>query len=90
MTDIYNGFGLYPSRLSVSSALNEDGAIQGYDAIVEQSMRVNELPRYALWWGPFARAVSEVILESAQTGAAADEAIDQLADEWNDLKAEYE
>ena len=90
MTDIYNRFGLYPSRRSVSSALNEDGAIQGYDAIVEQSMRVNELPRYALWWGPFASAVSEVILEAAQTGMAADEAIDQLADEWNDLKAEYE
>ena len=90
MTDIYNAFGLYPSRLSVSSALNEAGIIQGYDAIVEQSMHVNELPRYALWWGPFATTVSEKILEAAQSGMTADEVIDQLADEWNELKAEYE
>ncbi len=90
MTDIYNAFGLYPSRRSISSALNEAGAIQGYDAIVEQSMRVNELPRYTLWWGPFANTVSETILEAAQTGMAADDVIDQLADEWSELKAEYE
>ena len=90
MTDIYNAFGLYPSRLSVADSLNEAGVIQGYDAIVEQSMRVNELPRYALWWGPFANTVSETILEAAQTGMTADDAINQLADEWNELKAEYE
>ena len=90
MTDIYNAFGLYPSRLSVAGSLNEAGVIQGYDAIVEQSMRVNELPRYALWWGPFANTVSETILEAAQTGMAADDAINRLADEWNELKTEYE
>lgn len=90
MTDIYNAFGLYPSRLSVAGSLNEAGVIQGYEAIVEQSMHVNELPRYALWWGPFANTVSETILEAAQTGMTADEAINQLADEWNELKAEYE
>lgn len=90
MTDIYNAFGLYPARLSVAGSLNEAGVIQGYDAIVEQSMRVNELPRYALWWGPFANTVSETILEAAQTGMAADDAINRLADEWNELKTEYE
>ena len=89
MTAIYNAFGLYPSRRSVSSALNDAGAIEGYDAIVEQSMHVNELPRYALWWGPFAAIVSETILEAAQSGMAADDVIDQLADEWNELKDEY-
>jgi ABC-type glycerol-3-phosphate transport system substrate-binding protein len=90
MTDIYNAFGLYPSRASVASALNDVGEIQGYDAILEQSMHVNELPRYTLWWGPFTDSVSEAILEAAQTGASADEVIDMLAEEWNDLRAEFE
>lgn len=90
MTDIWNAFGLYPSRISISSALNEAGEIQGYDAIVEQSMHTNELPRFTLWWGPWAAAVSEGIKEGMSTGMSADEIIDGLADEWNELKEEYE
>lgn len=90
MTDIWNAFGLYPSRISISSALNEAGEIQGYDAIVEQSMHTNELPRFTLWWGPWAAAVSEGIKEGMSTGMSADDIIDGLADEWNELKAEYE
>lgn len=89
-TDIYNAFGLYPSRVSVAAALNDEGVIQGYDEIVEQSMRTNELPRFALWWGPWAAIVSEEIKEAMQTGASADDLIDALADEWNELKEEYE
>ena len=90
MTDIWNAFGLYPSRISISSALNEAGEIQGYDAIVAQSMHTNELPRFTLWWGPWAAAVSEGIKEGMSTGMSADEIIDGLAEEWNELKAEYE
>ena len=89
-TDIYNAFGLYPSRVSVAAALNEEGAIEGYDEIVEQSMHTNELPRFALWWGPWAAAVSEEIKEAMQTGTSSDDLIDALAEEWNELKAEYE
>ena len=90
MTDIYNAFGLYPSRPSISSALNEAGAIEGYDEIVEQSMHVHELPRYTLWWGPWAASVSEHVLEAAQTGMAGGDVIDALAAEWDALKEEYE
>lgn len=88
--DIYNAVGLYPSRMSVSAELNESGAIEGYDVIVEQSMHVHELPRYALWWGPFTEIVSESILRAAQTGESGDSVIDTLAEEWNLLKEEYE
>ncbi|MBL8131426.1 MAG: extracellular solute-binding protein [Anaerolineae bacterium] len=87
---IYAAFGLYPSRLSVAAALNEAGEIQGYDAIVAQAAKVDELPRYALWWGPFTNNVTETILEAAQTGADANAVIDQLAETWNELRAEYE
>ena len=43
-----------------------------------------------LWWGPWAAAVSEGIKEGMSTGMSADEIIDGLAEEWNELKAEYE
>ena len=89
-TAIYNAYGLYPSRPSVGAALNEEGVIQGYDEIVEQGMRVHELPRFALWWGPWAASVSETILEAMQTGMSSDDVIDSLAEAWNELKDEYE
>ncbi|MDE2820466.1 MAG: extracellular solute-binding protein [Chloroflexota bacterium] len=89
-TAIYNAYGLYPSRPSVAAALNEEGVIQGYDEIVEQGMHVHELPRFTLWWGPWAATVSETILEAMQTGMEADAVIDSLAEAWNELKDEYE
>lgn len=89
-TAIFNAFGLYPSRLSVADALNAEGRIAGFDVISEQSQYVNELPRQALWWGPFTSAVTSQIIEAAQSGTSADQLIDALAVEWNDLKAEYE
>lgn len=90
MTAIWNAFGLYPSRTSLAAALNEAGEVQGYSEIVEQGMRTNELPRFALWWGPWSSSVSEHILEAMSSGTASDDLIDALADEWNELKEEYE
>jgi multiple sugar transport system substrate-binding protein len=87
---IYDAFGLYPARTSVAEALNAEGLIAGYDVIAEQSQYVNELPRQALWWGPFTDAVTEAIIAAVQSGTPADEVVDALAQEWNDLKAEYE
>ena len=90
MTDIWNAFGLYPSRISISSGLNEAGEIQGYDAIVEQSMHTSELPRFTLWWGPWSTSVTETIREGLNSDMTSDDVIDALADEWNELKDEYE
>ncbi len=87
---IYEAVGLYPSRVSVAAALSEEGLIAGNDVITAQSELVNELPRYALWWGPFTNVVSEAVLEAAQTGTSADDVIDMLAEEWNALKEEYQ
>lgn len=86
---IYGAFGLYPSRISVAEALNEAGLIAGYEDILAQSERINELPRQTLWWGPFTDIVTEAILEAAQTGQSGDEVIDELAEEWNALKDEF-
>jgi multiple sugar transport system substrate-binding protein len=87
---IFNAFGLYPSRPDVAAELNEEGLIQGYDVIVEQAQHISELPRQVLWWGPFTQAVSEKIREGVQTGGSADAVIDDLAAEWDALKAEFE
>lgn len=86
---IYGAFGLYPSRTSVAAALNEEGVISGYDAIVAQSAMVQELPRQTLWWGPFTQTVTETIIEAVQSGLSGGEVIDRLAEEWNALRDEY-
>lgn len=87
---IFDAFGLYPSRPGVAEQLNEAGKIAGFETIVEQAQSVNELPRTALWWGPFTADVSSAILEAATVGGDSDAVIDALAATWNELKAEFE
>ena len=87
---IYNAFGLYPSRASVADDLNRQGEVDGYPEILAQAAKVNELPRYTLWWGPFTAKVSEEVLTAVQTNADADATIDKIADHWNELKSESE
>jgi multiple sugar transport system substrate-binding protein len=87
---IFDTYGLFPSRTSVTQTLTDAGKIEGSDVIAAQSELVHELPRYALWWGPFADATTEAIREAIQNGTAGDAVIDALAEEWNSLRAEYE
>ena len=87
---IYKAFGLYPSRSSVAADLNDEGLVDGYTQILAQSKKVNELPRYTLWWGPFTAKVSEEILTAVQRGADSDKTVDKIAVIWNELKSEYE
>ncbi|MEA2026336.1 MAG: extracellular solute-binding protein [Chloroflexota bacterium] len=86
---IFDAFGLYPSRPGVAAALNDEGRIAGYDVIVDQAQYLNELPRTALWWGPFTADVRSAVQEAATAGMDSDEVIDDLAKIWNDLKDEY-
>jgi multiple sugar transport system substrate-binding protein len=87
---IFDAFGLFPSRISVTQTLTDADKIEGSDVIAAQSELTNELPRYVVWWGPFADAVSETLREAIQNNTPADEVIDSLAEEWNNLRAEYE
>lgn len=91
-TDIYNSVGLFPSRYSVQQALRDAGVIDAetFELFSEQAGRLNELPRYALWWGPFTQIVTETIVQAVQTNMDPDMVVDMLARAWNDLKAEYE
>ena len=88
-TNIYNSVGLFPSRTSVIDALTKAGKIDGADVISAQSKLVKELPRYVVWWGPFATKAATAVLTAAQTGTDSDQVIDDLAKQWNNLKAEY-
>ncbi len=90
MSNIYNAVGLYPARISVAKSLDDAGKIAGNDVIQAQSAHINELPRYAVWWGPFTQEVTTEILKAAQAGTPADAVIDSLAKQWNDLKTEYQ
>jgi len=70
--------------------LNGEGLVDGYSQILAQSKKVDELPRQALWWGPFTAKVSEQILTAVQTGSDSDKTVDKIAAIWNELKSEYE
>jgi hypothetical protein len=70
--------------------MNDADRIEGFDAIVEQGKFINELPRQALWWGPFTDTVTEQIRIAIQDGTSADEVVDNLAAEWDSLRAEFE
>ncbi len=86
---IYKGVGLVPSRKSVQEALGKEGAIQGFDLMVEQSRFVRQLPRSAKWWGPWTQSVTEAIRKATQGQLSSDAAIDDIAKRWTDLKAQY-
>jgi multiple sugar transport system substrate-binding protein len=88
--DIYKAVGLYPSRASVQETLNQAGAIAGNDVIVEQSKHIHELPRFVLWWGPFAQKVTETVYQAILTNQDPNQVVDSLAKDWNDLKSEYQ
>ena len=94
-TAIYDAFGLYPSRPSVAAELNEEGNIAGYDVIVEQAnYRQRAATRRALvgsvHGGGLAAPSSRRPRSPTGGDVDANAVIDQLAQDWNDLKAEYE
>ena len=74
----------------MTAELNNEVLVDGYPEILAQAGKVNELPRYTLWWGPFTDKVSEEVLKAVQRNADADETVNRIADIWNDLKSEYE
>jgi multiple sugar transport system substrate-binding protein len=86
---IYKAVGLVPSRSSLQRALNSEGAIQGFDVMMEQAKYVHQLPRTAKWWGPWTQSVTEAIRKAAQGQLTSDAAVDAVAKRWNELKAQY-
>src|SRR5206468_3407343 len=86
---IYKAVGLVPSRKSLQQALNSEGAIQGFETMVEQAKYVHQLPRTVKWWGPWTQSVTEAIRKAAQGQLTPDAAVDAVAKRWNELKAQY-
>jgi multiple sugar transport system substrate-binding protein len=86
---IYKAVGLIPSRKSVQKALNNEGAIQDYEVMVEQAKYVHQLPRTAKWWGPWTQSVTDAIRRSIQGQLTPDEAVSAIAKRWDELRAQY-
>jgi len=74
---------------SLQQALNSEGAIQGFETMVEQAKYVHQLPRTVKWWGPWTQSVTEAIRKAAQGQLTPDAAVDAVAKRWNELKAQY-
>ncbi len=88
--DIYEAYGLVPSRISVQDTLGREGKIDGYEEIVEQSKQVTTMPRFTKWWGSFCTRIGEEVRLGWQGNKTSDQIIDDLAEYWNELKTEYQ
>lgn len=86
---IFDAFGLIPAQLSLQEALNKEGKITEFSVMQEQAKHINQLPRYAKWWGPWTTKVTEQLRLGIQGSLTADQVIDTVANDWNDLMAEY-
>ncbi len=86
---IFDAFGLYPASLALQQTLDKEGKLVQFDLTAKQSLRLNQLPRWASWWGPWTTKVTEALRRGINEEMTSDEVIDQIAKDWNDLKAEY-
>jgi len=87
---IFDAFGLYPASISLQKALDQEGKLVQFDVTNEQAAHINQLPRWAAWWGPWTTKVTESLRRGINGELTSDEVIDQVAQDWNDLKAEYQ
>jgi len=87
---IFEAYGLTPAQPAIHEALHKEGKVVGFDIIQAQSQKVRQLPRYVLWWGPWSTKVTEQLRMAIQGSVTPDEAVDNIARAWNELKSEYE
>jgi multiple sugar transport system substrate-binding protein len=86
---IFKAFGLIPAGKKLQAALSAEGKIAEYSVLQAQAKHVNQLPRYATWWGPWTAKVTELLRQGIQGSMSADQVVDAIAQDWNDRKAEY-
>ncbi|HEX2978892.1 MAG TPA: extracellular solute-binding protein [Anaerolineaceae bacterium] len=87
---IFDAYGLYPASQSLQKALDSEGKLVQFDVTSEQASHLNQLPRWAGWWGPWTTKVTEALRRGINGELTSDQVIDQVATDWNDLKAEYQ
>ncbi len=83
---IYNTFGLFPARLSVVKALTDAGKILQPEIQNEMGKYVKYLPRFEKYWGQWDSFVTETVRQALQGQITSDQAIDQIAAKWAELK----
>jgi multiple sugar transport system substrate-binding protein len=87
---IFNAFGLYPASLSLQNNLDTEGKLVQFDVTSEQAKHIHQLPRWVGWWGPWTTKVTEALRRGINGELTSDQVIDQIAKDWNSLKAEYQ
>ena len=83
---IYNTFGLFPARLSVVKTLTDEGRILQPEIQNEMGKYVKYLPRFEKYWGQWDSFVTETVRQALQGQITSDQAIDQIAAKWAELK----
>lgn len=84
---LFDQFGLTPARASVVKEINDEGKNQQPEIQVEQGKYIKYLPRYEAYWGQWDAFVTETIRRAMQGQITSDQAIDEIADKWNELRA---
>ncbi len=83
---IYNTFGLFPARLSVVKGLTDSGKILQPEIQNAMGQYVKYLPRFEKYWGEWDSFVTETVRQALQGQITSDQAIDQIAAKWAELK----
>lgn len=83
---LYNTFGLFPARLSVVKALTDAGKILQPDVQAAVGQNIKYLPRFEKYWGQWDSFVTETVRQALQGQITSDQAIDQIAQKWAELK----
>jgi multiple sugar transport system substrate-binding protein len=83
---LFDAFGLTPARGSVMKQINDEGKNLDPEIQSEQGTFIKNLPRYEPYWGQWDAFVTETIRRAMQDQITSDEAIDAIAEKWNELK----
>jgi multiple sugar transport system substrate-binding protein len=83
---LFDAFGLVPARESIRAKINQTGKNQQPEVQDEQGKYVRQLPRYQRFWGEWDAFVTESIRKAWQGAVTPDQAVDQIAAKWSELK----
>jgi multiple sugar transport system substrate-binding protein len=84
---LFDAFGLVPSLKSVFDQINSEGKNQQPELQAEQVKFLRPLPRNVTYWGPYTTRMNDAIKRAILKQITADEAVDDIAVGWEELKA---
>ena len=86
---LYDAYGMFPASRSALVKLGDDGKIDDYDTILEQSKYVRPLPYQVPWYSEFETELNDTLKRMVREQISPDGAIKHLAAYVDKLRAEY-